>query len=272
MILNKNKQKATRKCDECGLIEETNIYLILRGRKRRNSNTDLCKKCSNSIKYKKPQTGGYYHKNFKHGISSSGYKRISINGVRNYEHILIMEEYLGRKLQKGEYVHHINLNKIDNKIENLFLCKNRKIHSNIHYGMQVLGINLLGKMIWFDYENKIYVLDKIENNPYIHIQSKIVEQRKFQNSYIQKQSENGLKNLHVLIMEEVLNRKLNGKEHIHHIDLDKWNNIPKNLCIVTNSEHRLCHDSLEKCVAKLYENGHVKFDMAVGGYYINCSN
>ena len=54
------------------------------------------------------------------------------NGKHMLEHRWVMEQFLGRKLKSTEIVHHINGISTDNRIENLYLCKNRKQHIYIH--------------------------------------------------------------------------------------------------------------------------------------------
>lgn len=45
-----------------------------------------------------------------------------------YEHVLVMEQAIGRHLTQGEVVHHINRCTTDNRIENLMLYPSRGEH------------------------------------------------------------------------------------------------------------------------------------------------
>lgn len=102
---------------------------------------------------------GENHHNWKGGkiIKGDGYigiwkpdhkKADSLGYV--YEHTLVLEQVLHRELLKNEEVHHINLNKTDNDINNLCLC-NHETHMKIHRSIEKLIPTLLKQnIIYFD--------------------------------------------------------------------------------------------------------------------------
>lgn len=59
-----------------------------------------------------------------------------------YEHIVVAQQTIGRKIRRDELVHHINGDKCDNSPSNLFVCK-RKNHMSLHYELECLSAMLV---------------------------------------------------------------------------------------------------------------------------------
>jgi|SRR5215211_2797954 len=153
--------------------------------------------------------------NWKGGkyISSQGYV-LMINkhhpncDGRGYvpEHTLVMEYHLGRYLTKYEIVHHINGNKLDNRLENLRLMKDSE-HRRYHFLKDKNPRWNNGIKIHRDGYIMIYAPDHPHCTPY---------------GYIMK---------HRLIMEKYLKRYLSYKERVYHINGDKTDNRIENLSL-----------------------------------------
>jgi len=73
-------------------------------------------------------------------INSDGYRLLTINGKRVYEHIVLAEKALGRPLPKGTIVHHMNEEPADNYTPfNLVICPDQDYHLLLHRRMKELG-------------------------------------------------------------------------------------------------------------------------------------
>ena len=56
------------------------------------------------------------------------------------EHRAVVEDFIGKSLKSGECIHHINMHKKDNKIENLMLFKNNSEHAKFHTKIKQFGM------------------------------------------------------------------------------------------------------------------------------------
>jgi hypothetical protein len=132
----KTKQKYLLICDYCEKEFEVHQGQIDRRKKELHFCCDICDlnySLKNNLPVKDDSWPGVRR------ISKEGYVRVYLRElsvekrVIMPEHQYVMEKNLGRKLKKGECIHHKNGIRDDNRIENLELIENRKIHSKNHY-------------------------------------------------------------------------------------------------------------------------------------------
>lgn len=73
---------------------------------------------------------------------------------------------------------------------------------------------------------------------------------------------------HRNVMESIVGRKLERNEIVHHIDGNRTNNDPSNLCLMTRSEHSALHRAELELIYGLLKKGIVGFDKDSKRYYI----
>ena len=115
-------------CLNCGVTFRRSQTEIARGRTKYCSTT--CAGEAHSGENNPSWRGGWH-------LSSHGYKKIRVDGGYEYEHRRNMELHLGRKLETGEDVHHLDGNKQNNSLDNLLLMSardHRLLHGNQRNG------------------------------------------------------------------------------------------------------------------------------------------
>lgn len=280
-IKHKHTTKIIRACDDCGKEEEVLVASVVFSSIRKRTGKDLCRKCSYKYRNHSRNDRGAKSANWKGGVglSYSGYLRFSSkwdeNGEKRdkrgeYVHKIIYGDYIGRKLEKREQLHHIDMNKINNNISNLFYCENKSVHHIVHAQMEEVGLYVFGKKIWFDKVAKEYVLDK-KTYPKINFVSdkmptyrELWKNGKYYDFVYMGHKKHRL--YHRYIMDKYTGKEIKKGTQVHHIDGDTLNNDINNLAILSRSEHRNAHNSLQRCVAELYKNGIVGFDN--GKYFL----
>lgn len=253
IVINKVKY-LVRKCDICGEEKQVVAKNIISNKLK--NKLDLCWTCAHK---KRCLPNGKDHKTWKHGITKNGYKRINTGNKRVLEHVAIMEQKIGQSLKKGEIVHHIDLNKLNNDISNLWLFNNQTEHNLCHFSLRKCGFSLLNKKIWFNHELNTYQLEPYTKPIFNSVDCSFKLYKKTDKRcgitylFYYKKNEEGKcqwHRHHIFVAEKILGRKLSKKEVVHHIDNNSINNDPSNLVVVTNSEHKMLHNSIEKLTLK----------------------
>lgn len=167
-------------CDECGKPSEAHWNNYVQGQRKRGwTGETYCQPCAarrigkatagkpNPIVGQKNRdrrgkdhpswTGGRYVDHHGYVMVSTRSGRIG-SGWENYrkEHVVVMEQHLGRKLTRGEVVHHIDGDKTNNKMDNLWLTTQGG-HRTAHLSLQGIGYLLLrAGLVTFDQSTGTY--------------------------------------------------------------------------------------------------------------------
>ena len=154
-----NSQKRIKyTCDTCGKVGETTYQNYVQRQLRKADNKTFCRSCA----LKKPESEltkkwlvrtGRLPKVERKGfwISHDGYKMVRnpawVQGMPTWskyikEHRLVGEKMLGHPLIKTDIVHHINGEKLDNRVENLDVLDGEEQHRLTHISLETIAFKL----------------------------------------------------------------------------------------------------------------------------------
>lgn len=64
---------------------------------------------------------------------------------------------------------------------------------------------------------------------------------------------------HHVVAEQKIGKPLGNNDMVHHINLNKQDNTPKNLMVCDNSKHKKLHHNLEQLAGRLMEAGYIDY-------------
>ncbi len=157
------------KCDNCGSEFQRDLNYI--APKRRNNNVKhFCSHCDSFVlagklasKVREEKYNKLIGKTNKY---KGGYNEVYVKGTHKFrpeadwvrEHILVMENHIGRKLKPTEVVHHIDGNKSNNDISNLDVCTIEQ-HNNCHAKSELIVFEMYKKgIVGYDSKAKMYFI------------------------------------------------------------------------------------------------------------------
>lgn len=128
-------------CDKCGRLYLNRLYKT-KGKKGGSGKRFCSQSCARKanirtqdLSHLKPferKKGERPHNYIGRTSHSHGYIVVSGNKQVHLEHRVLMQQYLGRPLNADEVVHHINHDKMDNRITNLEVLS-RSAHALKHW-------------------------------------------------------------------------------------------------------------------------------------------
>lgn len=149
------------KCSECG-----KHHLQHAANKRKYANSFCSKKCSAKGKSGEQNHGWGGGRKKKSSGHILVYAPDHPNAVKNFvpEHRMIVENAIGRVLRRDEFVHHINCDKADNRLENLVVLDSYT-HNTAHGSIESCVPELFAiGVLEFDRSTNRYIVKKANRN------------------------------------------------------------------------------------------------------------